>query len=60
MTYQQAADSLKPLEFSVRSLRRAASRETPIRQRLKVVRLGHSTVGIRKSDLQDWINRCAS
>lgn len=61
MTYEQASTSLLPLKVSADTLRRAASvKLTPIRKRLKVVRIGHRTVGIRKSDLQDWLNRCAT
>lgn len=57
--YQLAAEALLPMEVSVRSLRRYASKRTPINRRLKVVRMGHRTVGIRPADLEVWKARCA-
>ena len=59
LTYQGAAEALLPLKVAVRSLRRYASKETPEAKRLRVVRLGHTKVGIRPADLEIWKARCA-
>lgn len=60
LTYPEAAKALLPLKVSVRSLKRFASGATPFRKRLKVVRLGHRTVGIKPIQLEDWKERCSS
>lgn len=59
LSYKQAAEALLPLKISHHSLKRAASPRTPFNRRLKVVRLGHRTVGIRPVDLEKWKARCA-
>jgi hypothetical protein len=54
LTYQQAARALLPFKISVHSLRIYASEATPWRCRLRIVKLGHRTVGIRPVDLEKW------
>lgn len=54
LTYEQAAAEVG---FHQKRLRRAASEATPLKKRLRVVRLGHSTVRIRPNDLSNWIER---
>ncbi len=57
LTYPQAAQKTG---FHEKRLRRAASPNTPFKKRLRVVRLGHSTVRIREVDLNNWIERIGS
>lgn len=54
LSYRDAVAALLPMRFSVRSLRRHTSRRTPASRRLRVVRFGHRTVGIRPIDLEKW------
>jgi len=54
LTYTQAANYTG---LSVRVLRRAASRTTPFKKRLPVVRVGHRTVRLKEADLESWIER---
>lgn len=54
LTYQEAAEQSG---FSVRRLRRAASKSTPMPKRLRIQDYGHCTKRILPGDLQDWILR---
>lgn len=59
LTYEQASEALKPMKVSHHTLRRHASSAVPFKRRLRVVRFGHRTVGIRPADLEIWKARCA-
>lgn len=54
LTYQDAAKALAPMKISPRTLRYYASDAVPFKKRLRKVKLGHCTVGIRPVDLEKW------